>query len=290
MKPIHDLLCQLQLIKSELRQVEIEQELRDNPRPIRDKFLGLDLTWFDLSHPQTRSQILDEPELPKPYPAEERFAQLIKDLRVQVRATRVYLQRDAYPYLKAREERIQKFETALSRLEELSAGAAIQPGYYFPKHKYLFLRDKGDYCWDCANVFISQTRATLIFACLLLSQCYPKLATLLWTACDRAGWWDAYWIRPYEAYFCNLDRRKTCDRCHVLLLYSLTPLGVEQEAYHFLCFGEDMDATNWWRLWTIFEGAKRVSYPNFLGGDLEKLMDKYKLDSPRASVMEGRCS
>jgi hypothetical protein len=290
MKPIHDLLCQLQLIKSELSQVEIEQELRDNPRPTINRIPGLDLTWFDMSHPKTRSQILDEPELPRPCPAEERFSQLIEDLRVQIRATRVYLQHDAYPYLTARVGRIQKFEAALSRLEELSAGAAIQPGYYFPKHKYLFLRDEGDYCWDCAKAFISQTRATLAFACLLLSQRYLKLATLLWMICDRTGWWDVYYIRPYEAYFCKGDRQKTCDCCHALLHYSLTALGVQEEAGCFLDYEGEVDSTHWWQLWVIFDGVKEHNYPNYLGDSLEELIAKYKIDSPRTSVMEESCS
>ena len=275
---------QLHVIKSELRQVEIEQELRDNPRPTRNRMPGLDLSWFDLSHPQTRSQIFDEPEIPKPYPAQERFAQLIKNLRVQIRAARVYLQYDAYPYVKARVEKVERIEAALKRLEELSAKTKIEPGYYLPQATFLEY-DESDYCWDCASRIISRTRVGLFFCCLLLQR-HPKLAATLWKICDRANWWDFryFQVQPVDYCFHGSDGMVVCSQCDALLSYSLSSYGVGEEADHFLLCEGEANSRELWQLWAVFDGAKEEGYPNFLVEKLDQLIDKYQLDSPRISV------
>jgi hypothetical protein len=94
MKPIHDLIGQLQKIKWELMHVESEDKLRREAPPPKPRDPMLDLSWFDLSHPGTRSQLFHLPYVPDAIPNEERFQLLIKDLVPLIRGAKVCLQQD----------------------------------------------------------------------------------------------------------------------------------------------------------------------------------------------------
>jgi len=286
MEPLRDLIQQLDFVERELKQVDAEQKLRDNPRPPREKIPGLDLNGFNLAHPDTRSQLLDGPVILEKITAEERFARLIKNLRIQIKAAKVYLQHDAYPYAKARVERITQFEAALKRLEDLSGAAEVEVGYYVSQT--LFPDNLQEYCWDCASKLISQTRTGLIFTCFLLSRRFPKYAYTLWKMCDREDWWElqSFYVRPYRYHYDDSGGPRTCGCCSTLLNYSLTPYGVDEEVDHFLDYEGEMGGRQWYQLHAVFEGAGEQEYPNYLADKLEKLIARYKINSPRSSVME----
>ncbi len=287
MKPIHDLICQLQLLKGQMDLAASVEQIRKNPPPARPKDPGLDLSWFDLNDPATRSLLLNEPKIPEEYPLKERFSLLISQLILNIRAARMYLQIDAYPQALARMERLPKFEVALERLEELSQEAKIEDGYYLD-HPPFLIDDSEEYCWDCASAIISRTRIGLMFVCFLLSRRFPRFAQTLWERCDRLDWWSLYYsrVRPCDYSRDESDGPETCECCYTLLNYSLTGYGTDEEADHFLSYEGEMDSEDWWQLKAVFEGAEEQNYPNFLADKLDKLIEKYQLDSPRRSVTE----
>lgn len=289
MKPIHDLICQLQKIKWELMHIDSEEKMRREAPPPKPKDPMLDLTWFDLSHPETRSQLMHMPCVPTPIPNDERFHFLVKDLLPLIRGTRVYLQHDAYPQAKVHQERVTRFEVVMKRLEELATGAKVEQGYYFD---VLFLRDEGEeFCWDCANGIIHQTRLGLMATCMILSRNYFRLAYALWTRCDSTDWWDlsySSYIRPYQCS--DLTDLSTCDRCYSLLFHSLGQGETDEELDNFLNYDGEMTSEGWWELHTAFEGVREHDWPKYLADKLDLIIDKYQLDSPRSSVVEETCS
>jgi hypothetical protein len=248
----------------------------------------LDLSGFDLANPETRFQLLRQQITPPRIPTGDRFLYLVKDLIVDIRATKVWLQHDVSPKGNALPERVSRFEEAFERLQELSKEANISDPCYID---YRFLKDgdEKDYCWDCASSLISRTRSSLIYACMLLSRQCPKLAHTLWCICEWGYWWRTSYgtIKPHKFSLEGVDGRTVCDRCSAPLFYSLNAYGVEEEADIFLEREGEMDLTAWWQLWTVFDGAQEMCYPNFIADKLDLLIKKYQLhSSSRRTVTE----
>jgi hypothetical protein len=285
--PVLDtLIRQLNRISSEIEIVE-QEESRRKVRTYEPLYPWLDLSGFDLANLATRSQLLREQITPPRIPAGDRFLYLVKDLIVDIRAAKVWLQHDVYPKRNASPERVSRLEEAFERLQELSRGVNISDPYYLDQR---FLKDTGEeYCWDCASSFITRTRSSLIYACMLLSRQHYKLADTLWRLCQWGYWWSSsyYTIKPHRFSLEIADGRRVCDRCSAPLFYSLNAYGVEEEADIFLEREGEMDLTAWWQLWTVFDGAQEMCYPNFIADKLDLLIKKYQLDSSsRRTVTE----
>lgn len=281
MQAVIELVSKLQKLRAELRQADQETERwrsKPNPTP-RSQYAGLDLAWFDLSDPDTRSQLLTAESNPEPIPSDIRFESLIKGLLIDIRAAKVYLQHDAYPQAKAWGARVPKLEAAIAQLEKRSEKADIQATFYLDDK---FLEDGGeDFCWRCANEIISRVRSALLFSCLLLCRRYFRLAYSLWVICEDENWWDMCWheVSPHETSQEEWDGTQCCDRCYITLSYSLSKYGVDEEADYFLEKDKDTEMTpeHWYQLERVFEGAKEQDWPNYLADKLERLIEKYQL-------------
>jgi hypothetical protein len=173
----------------------------------------------------------------------------------------------------------QELERYKSNLEEIAALCRVEAIYYFdePNEPQVW----GDYCGDCAEWIVELTRCKLVMDCLALLD-HPLLAQRcyqfypLWWEFDCLGESKIY---PHKESCAEKDSMTCCNRCGVMLSYSLTEYGVEAEIEHFESLDDNtLDSRKAYQLWQIFQSGidLEIEYERltalgekFLGDDID---------------------
>jgi hypothetical protein len=141
------------------------------------------------------------------------------------------------------------------QLEKLAEGEPVETGFYFDE-PYEPNVD-GDYCELCANWIVELMRCKLIMDCLaflpypVLAQRYYQFYWQWW----EFSWWGESEIHPHVSWT-ERDNMICCDRCSVMLSYSLTEYGIASEIEHFESLENiSIDSREAYQLWQIFDSA-----------------------------------
>jgi hypothetical protein len=143
-----------------------------------------------------------------------------------------------------------------NKLENLATHCRVETIHYFDESNGPQVW--GDYCGDCSEWIVSLTRCKLVMDCLALlahpihTQRYYQFYQPWW----EFSCWGGSEIHPHTEICAEKDSMTCCDRCGVMLSYSLTEYGVETEIAHFesLDVGS-VDSRQAYQLWRVFQSG-----------------------------------